>query len=206
MLFIEKGAKVKLPKQYHFVNNACATLYDQIVEILSESYYSEMRETTVEFGEDKELREIFIENKVHAIDALKSAQRNDDLEIILAKHIVMSVITDMLNFIYESISIAQKGKMSVAYALIRKPFTDQLLILEQILNDKTDFINRFFHKGNPEDYDPNSKKLNKKEIINKAFSKDKSNLFTPEWIYELRYDKASKLGINLGYQITLFIL
>ncbi|BAU52393.1 hypothetical protein [Mucilaginibacter gotjawali] len=186
MIIIEKGAKVNLPKEYHLVNNICAHLYDHITEILADSYYSEMRSTNIVFGEDEELKKKFIEKKELALDILKSSNKNDDLEIVLTKHIVMSIISDMVNFIYESMIIAQKGKMSVAFALVRKPFTDQLLILEQILVDRKDFIDRFFHKGNPEDYDPSSHKLNKKQIIKNALSKLELSVFDPELIFELR--------------------
>jgi len=196
MITIEKGAKVMLPKEYHFANNICAHLYDHITEILTDSYYSEMHSTAIVFGEDEELKKRFNDKKEHALDILKSSNRNDELEIVLTKHIVMSIISDMVNFIYESIIIAQKGKMSVAFSLVRKPFTDQLLILEQILVDRKDFINRFFHQGNPENYDPSSNKMNKKEIIKNALSKLRLSVFDPELIFELRYDKSKEMGIN----------
>jgi len=196
MLIIEKNAKTKLPKDYHFVNNMCAYIYDHITEILADPYFSEMRATTIRFEEDENLKKLFENSDIHALDALKLGNRHGDLEIVLVKHIVMSIISDMSNFIYESIHIAQKGKMSVAYALTRKPFTDQLLILEQILVDRKDFIDRFFHKGNPNEYDPSSSKIDKREIINKAFLKLTLTGFSPELIYELRYDKSSKMSIN----------
>lgn len=53
------------------------------------------------------------------------------------------MLSDMVNFIYESIIIAQKGKMSVAYSLIRKPSKDQLCLLEQILVNQEEFFQRF---------------------------------------------------------------
>jgi len=196
MLLIEKVDKVRLPKRYHAVNNICAYIYDHLTEVLSDPYYSQMSQTTFEFGEDEEFQQIVKQSKVHIIDALKTANKKAELETVLTKHLVMSIVSDMTNFIYESIKIAQKGKMSVAFALVRKPFTDQLLILEQILIDKTDFINRFFHNGNPQDYDPSSNKLDKAMIIEAAILKLRFPIFQPKFIHELRYDKSSKLSIN----------
>lgn len=197
MLVIDKTVKVALPKQFHFSNNICAYLYDQLTEILVDKHYAEMHSTAIEFGEDEKLKKLLIDEKVHAIDALHQTQKETELEIILAKHIVMSLISDMVNFIYESIKVAQKGKMSVAFALLRKPFTDQLLILEQILIDRKDFINRFFYIGNPDEYDPSSNKLQRAVIIERAV--EKLNLLfslNHELVYELRYDKTCKWGIN----------
>ena len=48
----------------------------------------------------------------------------------------MSVLADFVNFTFESLSCAMRGKMAVAFALLRKPFTDELLIFEQILDNE----------------------------------------------------------------------
>jgi len=48
MIIIEKGAKTRLPKAFHFVNNICAYLYDQLTEVLSDTYYLDMANTAVE--------------------------------------------------------------------------------------------------------------------------------------------------------------
>ncbi len=86
--------------------------------------------------------------------------------------------------------------MTVAYALIRKPITDELLIFEQLLGNRTEFINRFFHLGNPNGYDP-STSLEKEKIIKKAIESLRINIFTSsEFIYDMRYNKSCKGGIN----------
>ncbi|RBL90037.1 hypothetical protein DF182_26565 [Chitinophaga flava] len=66
--------------------------------------------------------------QTNTLDWLKNAGLDDELVTTLVKHVTMSVLSDLVNFLYESISNAQKGKMSVAYALLRKPLTDELLI------------------------------------------------------------------------------
>jgi hypothetical protein len=196
MLIIEKDSNVKLPKKFHIANNICAYMYDHLTEVLTDPYYSQMRETPIEFGKDEAFKQAVKENKVHILDSLKTFNKTAKIENVLVKHLVMSIISDMTSFIYESIKISQKGKMSVSFALVRKPFTDQLLILEQILVDKTDFINRFFYNGNPQDYDPSSNKINKIQIIEAAILKLNMPIFQPNFIHELRYDKSSKLSIN----------
>lgn len=195
MIIIEKGQKTRVPKFFHFENNICAYIYDQLSEILSDPFYEDMTKSNVEFSNDEKLRNAFNSDE-HPLDILQKNGRNDDIEIIVTKHVVMSIIADMVNFIYESIVIAQKGKMSVAYALLRKPFTDQLLILEQIMTDRKDFIERYFHDGDPKKYDPSSRDLDKSAIINQALKKLNSVIFQSDIIYELRYDKSSEVGIN----------
>jgi hypothetical protein len=195
MIVIEKGAKTRLPKPFHFVNNICAYLYDQLTEILSDPYYLGMASTTVN-DESGVLNKTLEEDELHPFDALKKLGLTDELEISVSKHVVMSIIADLVNFVYESIVIAQKGKLGVAYALLRKPFTDQLLILEQIVADRKDFIDRYFHDGDPQKYDPSAANLDRKKVIEESVKKLKSLLYSPEFIYELRYDKSSERGLN----------
>lgn len=206
MIIIQKGDNIKVPKPFHFVNNVCAYMYDQMTEILSDTYYLDMANSNIEFGEDEQLKKAFNESEEHPLDILQKVGKNADLEVIVTKHVVMSIIADMVNFIYESMVIAKKGKMSVAYALLRKPFTDQLLILEQILSDRKDFIDRYFHDGDPKKYDPSARDLDKKAIIDAAIKKLNSVIFQCDIIYELRYDKASEAGINAFTNHALHIV
>jgi len=193
MIIIEKGTKTRLPKPFHFVNNVCAYLYDQLTEILSDPYYLDMAGTTFE---DNLTLVRMLDEGLHPLDALKKLGLNHELEVVVTKHVAMSIIADLVNFVYESIIIAQKGKLSVAYALLRKPLTDQLLILEQIVADRADFIKRYFHDGDPQKYDPSAANLDRKKIVEQSIEKLCAMLYSPNLIYELRYDKTSEVGIN----------
>lgn len=198
MIYIEKNEKVPLPKRYHKVNNLCAIIYDQLTDIYKSENYRPLNGTEFNIKKEEDQFIADLQNgKIDILDWLKTNKRNDDLVTILTKHITMSVVSDFVNFIYESLSCAKRGKMSVAYALLRKPLTDELLILEQILFDPHEFIQRFYHSGDPASYDPSHGKIDKREIIRNALSKAKPNIiFTEDLIYELRYDKSSPSGIN----------
>jgi hypothetical protein len=196
-LAIEKDEDIYLPKKYHKINNLCAIICDQLTEIYKEYNYKELSHTTIDFKENTKLIQEFIKGKIHPLDWLKENELNDKIEIVITKQIVLAVVSDFLNFMFESISCAKRSKMTVAYALLRKPVTDELLIIEQLLGDRKEFINRFFHSGNPEDYDPSDKNLNKQTIIRRAIDKLRVNLFpSSEFIYDLRYNKSFEAGIN----------
>lgn len=197
ILAIEENEEVALPKKYHKINNLCAIIYDQLTEIYQESNYNELLETSLEFSENTQFVEQLNKGEIHPLDWLKENELNPEIEIILTKQIILSVVSDFINFMFESMYSAKRGKMTVAYALLRKPLTDELLIFEQLLNDKSDFINRFFHQGNPEDYDPSHRNLDKLKIIESAINKTRLQIFpSSEFIYDLRYNKECSYGIN----------
>lgn len=196
MLIVEKKQKIYLPKEYHYINNICALLYDQLTYYLLPELQEQLGQTTFLASDDKELIEVLKSTDEHFLDVLASYKDSKPLEIVLIKHITMSILSDMVNYLYEAIKIAQKGKMSVAFSLMRKPFTDQLLILEQLFTDAPDFIDRFFHNGDPKQYDPSSKNLDKKQIIQKSTEKIGTFIFDADLIHELRYDKSVSWGLN----------
>jgi len=196
-LFIEKGDIVVLPKEHHKINNICAIIYDQISELFTEKNYQKLLHTNLKFDENSLNLEQLQNNEIHILDFLKVNELNDELESLLTKHILLTVVSDFVNFVFESLSCAKKCKSTVAYALLRKPYTDELLLLEQLLGNRNEFINNFFHDGDPNNYDPSSNKANKKEIIEKAVKKIEMNFFyKSDFIFELRYDKTFVRGIN----------
>lgn len=197
-IYIEKNEKVALPKKYRRANNICAIVYDQLTEIYKLPNYKPFLSGQIDFDhKTQKLIKELQSDKIHILDWLKENELNNDLTSILTKNITLAVASDFINFIFESISNAKRGKLTVAYALLRKPLMDELLILEQLLVDPHDFIQRFFHSGNPDEYDPSDKNIDKKAIIKKAISKLNANIFyNEEVIYDLRYDKAAANGLN----------
>lgn len=198
MLLIEEGQKSHLPKKYRLVNNLCAVMYDQFTSILTEKHFLE--HINVNFSIDPAQQQFVDELKagsIHALDFMKVNGLNVELAEILIKHITMSVLSDFVNFMYESLSCAQRGKMTVSYALLRKPLTDELVIFERLLVRPAEFIQLYFHVGNPKGYDPSEPNLNRQQIIQDVFQlANPGPLFVPDLVYGLRYDKQNPSGIN----------
>ena len=197
-IYIEDNEKIALPKKYRPVNNICAIIYDQLTEIYKGANYKDFLGGEIKLDPKtqklvKELRS----NKIHILDWLKENDLNDELTSLLTKHLTLAITSDFVNFIFESLSNAKRGKMTVAYSLLRKPFMDELLILEQLLFDPNEFMQRFFHSGDPDTYDPSNPKIDKKTIIKQALSKmNWRTFFSEELIYDLRYNKSSPSGLN----------
>ncbi|NNE02570.1 MAG: hypothetical protein HKN52_05325 [Eudoraea sp.] len=198
-LYIQEGEKTHLPKRFVKVNNICAILYDQLTEIFTTENYGPLTHTEINHPEiEKVIKELEKEN-IHILDWLKKNGKKEDITQVLTKHLLMSITSDFLAFIYESLRCAKNGKMTVAYALLRKPLTDELLILEQLLIDRDDFVHRFFVDGRTKGYDPSpaNKKVDKQSVIESAVSKLYLNpVLVADYIHEVRYDKACGFGLN----------
>ncbi|MFT6924234.1 MAG: hypothetical protein ACJA1C_003255 [Crocinitomicaceae bacterium] len=189
--------EIQIPKKYHNTNDLCAVIYDQLTEIFKEDNYKELFKSSIPLEDATNKLKELEENGVHLLDWLKENDQNSAIETVLTKHITTAVTNDFLNFVFESLYTAKRGKMAVAYSLIRKPFSDLLFILEQVYVDKTDFIERFFHNGEPSEYDPSNNKLDKLAVIQKAISKMSTpSFFNSQHIYDMRYNKEASYGLK----------
>jgi hypothetical protein len=197
MLTIKDGESWPLPNRFHSTNNICAIIYDQLTEVLVNKEFGELIRTGLNINEKHKdsISELEAGN-IHVLDWMLKYDYNQELTSVLTKHLTLSILADFVNFIYESLNCARKGKISIAYSLLRRPFTDELLILEQLLVDNIGFVDRFFYKGDQKLYDP-SKNRNQKQTIEKAHDKI-TGLYScsSELIYKIRYDKSYPIGIN----------
>jgi hypothetical protein len=196
MLIIEPGDEVVLSQKYHSAHNVSVHLHDQMVNILVNDAYDEFRRARFDITDEMVLVKEMRNQEVGILDFFEANGMRNEVTDVLVRDIVQALLTDFLHFIHESLSAAKRGKISVAYALLRKPLTDLLLLLEQILVNKQDFIDRFHYAGAPVGYDPSFANLDKKTIVAAATAKlVLCELFSNDIIYELRYDKSAKYGI-----------
>ena len=200
MIYIEKGDKVLLPTEFHSRHNICVVLYDLMLSVGKDKTYKNLTVTGFPLGkgEKKTIDEISKGGNDAMLEYLVTSGRKSPVILALAKNVFNAILADFLGFIYESLSCARRGKMSVAYNLLRKPLTDELLILEQLLIDREDFIERFHFRGDPKLYDPSAGGSDKiKKIIQLATAKIEGlSSFFNDSIYEFRYDKSSVAGFN----------
>src|SRR5690554_5369778 len=133
MLYIEKNNNPKLPEELHEIHNVCVNLYDQIFEVLDSK---ELVETRFTYNPQTHILVDELESKeIHIIEWLKKNELNNEIYELVVKELSRAIVADLSKFIYHALNAAKKGHMSVAYGLLRKPLTDELLILEQLAYD-----------------------------------------------------------------------
>ena len=76
--------------------------------------------------------------------------REDVVIDLTYRQLTIAVVSDACHFVCESLLASGKGKLSVAYALLRKPFKENLLLLEWLCGSPEDFLLKF----NGESVDP----------------------------------------------------
>ncbi|MGC4070159.1 MAG: hypothetical protein QM784_36975 [Polyangiaceae bacterium] len=104
-----------------------------------------------------------------------------------------ALLSDFLHFIYEALAASQRAKLTVAYALLRKPLQDTLGLLEQLVIDPDGFVGAF--SNDPLTLRPSKSggvEQHAKRIASVLGLMKEDDRFDAEFLAMLRYDKSSR--------------
>lgn len=189
-----------LPERHYFSHSFCFFLHDLIVQTLVEGEKADVFKVIIgdENGEFKRRAQ-----GKYGPDLIHWMTQNGYQEEVLKlfhKQIFAGMLADFGHFVYEALNCSKKGKLTVTYALLRKPLKDNLLYLEWLLAEPKDLL-AHFHQGNVNSLALDREPEKKKSIIEKAMKAiDGPYWGTADWIYELRYDKKSNSSFEATWQ------
>jgi hypothetical protein len=187
------------PKKYQFVHEYSFFLHDILVSIIKEGEPSKLFEVKRTFKDDAEANN-WNSQKLKGKEFwfwLRENGYEDILREYSQKQVFIATLSDFCHYIYTSLKSSEKGKLSVAYELIRKPLKENLLFLEWLLADPEEFSDNF-NEGKVLDLAVSKISKEKKiKIISDALKNSKyPSWISAEFIYELRYSKKVDFGFE----------
>lgn len=192
--------KQLLPKKYEFSQDFCLFTHDLLAEMISFGEREGLFNHDFQFNKQDEINEFLKIDVIHQMKWLDDRGYKDDAKKIFIKQVFPALVADLCHFTFESLSCSAKGKLSVAFHLLRKPFKDNLFYLEWMLADFVDFFGRF-HSDDINNIELNKSNINKREIISKALTQaNYQGLIGSDFIYSIRYDKNANYGLEPMWQ------
>ena len=193
-----------LPEKYRFSHDYCFFLHDQLVTILKDGVEAEIFNISVRFKKHSQDKAVQGLSGAEFIDFLEKNGYKQEAFFLYYKQACRALLSDFLHFIYEALQCSKKGKLTVAYALLRKPFKENLLYLEWMLAEPGDFLIRFTsdkYKYPKFTFPQESTEKETKGLIYKALSKTKyAKVFDASLLYDLRFNKRAYLGLEPLWQ------
>jgi hypothetical protein len=180
---------VAIPEKYQNAHNLCFILHDIMTQIIVSGEKANAFAVKVNLSEEEKRS---ISDEEHIIDWLKKNDRIEDKNKIISATVLPAILSDMMHCIYEALSSAYKGKMAVAYMLIRKPIQESLFVLEEMQIDKSAFVSNLEN-----DQSRLQPKItggidgHEKRISKVLESLGFNGALDPKYIAQLRYDKSS---------------
>lgn len=190
----------KLPQEYWQKQNLCWYLHDVIMSMFTEIINKDLIKIRITLKEDNE----DFDKYDNTLDWLKKTGRNTEFTTIVCKDLFMRLLSDFLNHIYEVLSNLERGKIAIAFELLRKPFKDNLLYMEWILFNDIELSN-LVYDGEIDKYAQGKSKLNKDyiqkivlyNVSNNRFINEFHNKGLEESIYNIRYNYNSPYSLEL---------
>jgi hypothetical protein len=184
-----------LPAKYAFSHEYALFLNDILVDIIKSGEVSELFATHIQFTSSahaEAFEQAPDDKKWEWLDANGYGSANAD---VIYKQVILALLSDFCHFVFEALNSSKKGKITVAYALLRKPFKDNLFYLEWLLADPDDFIKAFTH-GGPDELENRRKNDSQRcSLITKALSLTANpDMFDAQFIHDVRYDRKAGYG------------
>ncbi|HUA68409.1 MAG TPA: hypothetical protein VMA13_07650 [Candidatus Saccharimonadales bacterium] len=194
--------KVALPAEFHFCHNYCFFLHDQLLETLISGEKAKIFEIRIKHKSKDEAEEMAKHSGEALVTWLETHGYKNKVRELFYKQICAALLSDFLHFIYEALQCSKKGKLTVAYALLRKPLKDNLFFLEWLLARPAEFLQRF-ERQNPNGFRLPSKAKEQEQIaiIREAIkATGEGEWIRAEFIHELRFKKNLLYGFEPLWQ------
>lgn len=192
-----------LPDQYNFKHQYSLFLHDILVNIIKVGEYNQHFFHKVQLLNEAD--KILIESvqQEDTYDTFVKLGYSNDMDWVLIKQVYVAVLADFVQFVSTALETSTKGQLSVTYSLLRKPFKDNLFILEWLLSNPDSFLEKFKSKeSNKEIAIEKVKPEDKLRIIESANKKTGIPFLDSDFIYELRYDKSNPYGFERSWQMA----
>lgn len=178
-----------LTSEQDLLHNKAWKMVELIEEFITDPKFDFLQVTAFKMPDGTNPDDILKYN--HPLDFL-IAKHPADAQCVIFKQITYGMIIDFCYFIQEALSCAKRGRIVVAYSLLRRPLVYNLTILMRMMYDES-FYEKFTHDSS---YDPT---VYKPEDLRKMLSEfDKEKILKPinaSVIYDLIFDKDDPSSI-----------
>ena len=189
------------PPEFILAHEYCEHLADGLVVLLRKGEELGAFEAEYSFADPTVLEGLDEDDTLGLLERLEQHGCQQELGDMLLRTAFPALLSDMTDFIDETLRCSAESKLCVAYSLLRKPLCENLLYLEWLLADAGEFLTKLYN-GPPEGlslhlHTPREVAIPRIQAAVEGLSLP--GLHLPDFIYELRYDK----GADFGFQALL---
>lgn len=131
-----------LPKEYEFAHGLCIHLHNELVAVVKGLALGGHLSVTI----SRRAGIVFPDSTVHGealFDWLEQNGYEDVVSKMYIRTLFPALLTDYCHFTLEALNCSAKGKLTVAYAMLRKPLRDNLFQIERLAAEPDTFVGRF---------------------------------------------------------------
>lgn len=135
------------------------------------------------------------------------ANRAEAAYAVAARTSLSGLLSDFCHFVYEALSCLRKAKLTVGYALLRKPLLETLFLLEEMLLNERRFVKRLASNPVKVTYSTVSGCSKHADRLRRILALlPRGDDYDADFIAQLRYDKSSPDSFNAIWQKALHLI
>ena len=191
----------RLPPEHAFAHHYCFFLNDTLGKLIRDGEESGLFSVSFSLANlPSEQRQEFVNSELVGEDLVSWLEEHGYTDVVndlTERQITVAVLTDAAQFIYEALRCSEKGKLTVTYALLRKPLRENLLFLELLLTDRTRFLELLANDTEELGIFALPKSASAKPIIESAVRAiGREETLNPSFLYDLRYAKHKHFSLE----------
>jgi hypothetical protein len=136
---IETKRLAKMPGRFHARHEFCFHLHDSMLSLFHDLAQQRFPTIQIDFENSEEFERF--QSAPDPISYFLETDREVAKRLSVGQA-MMATFSDFFNFVYEGLIALEKRKFVVAYALLRKPLKENLLLLTMMLVDDEEFFAR----------------------------------------------------------------
>jgi hypothetical protein len=194
----------KMPRRYHARHEFCFHLHDSMLSLfldLAQHRYPTIR---VDFADPEELARF--QAAPDPISYFLETDR-DVAKRLSVGQAMMATFSDFFNFIYEALIALEKRKFVVAYALLRKPLKENLLLLTMMLVDDEKFFSSLEKSPAANFGHPGVQDTHRKDYFRQAKAMVAySDFVDADFLHDLIFDVSLPTGLAPLFDIATHLV
>ena len=184
---------IVLPEEYRFAHDYCIDLHNRLVQLIvfGHDNGSFLTEFKIQQSDQRDVESDFWK-------WLEENGKGEILGEVLLKSLFPALLSDFCHFVLEALNSSEKGKLTVAYALLRKPLRENLYYLEWLLAEPENLLNKLYDKPAIErSFSKIGAESTLKSIIRKSIARTTHSEFhNADFLWELRWNKHAEFGFD----------
>ncbi len=192
---------LRLPHEY------CFFLHDEIARMLVEYEEEEAHFVSIKFANDEDaLRFRKQADAGDVLSAMRASGYEPEARRLILNQITMAMVSDCAHHIYEALRCLEKRKVIVAFNLLRKPLTDNLLYLSWMLGNEDEFYSAF-SADSPKGITTAILKGRRREILSDALQKTSlADDLTVDFLNNVLFDRRYPFGFQKLFQHAVHLI
>ena len=187
-----------MPQEFEFAHDFSLRMHDWMVGHIARGERDRLFDVSFQLSDEREVLETSSLQDDRLFEWLEENGYSEVIGRMYLRRVFPGLLSDFLHFVFEALSCSRKSKLAVTYALLRKPFRENLTYMEWLLADPSGLLNTL-HNEDP-------RRLSMQEILSGDDALKRTEtavsrtampaMHNAQILHDIRFDKKAHFSLE----------